>query len=104
MDPMQQQAGTSNQGAAEKKKEKKKKFTRIAANTTWEDDSLAEWEPSKSVVRSYIMLGDGTMLGLRKKKKKNFKGKKNRCCLEKYLLCYIALQDIQVCCSCAFYI
>ena len=47
MDPMQQQAGTSTQSAAEKKKEKKKKFMRIAANTTWEDDSLAEWEPSK---------------------------------------------------------
>ncbi len=45
-DPMQE-AGTSQQTAADKKKEKRKKFVRIAANQTWEDDSLSEWDPSR---------------------------------------------------------
>ncbi|XP_072049751.1 uncharacterized protein [Amphiura filiformis] len=45
-DLMMEQPGSSQMTAAEKKKEKKKKFVRIAAETTWEDDSLTEWDPN----------------------------------------------------------
>lgn len=30
------------------KKEKKKKFVRMAAGTTWEDQSLSEWDPGRT--------------------------------------------------------
>jgi len=35
-----------------RKEKKKKKFVRMAAGTTWEDQSLAEWDPGMSCAGS----------------------------------------------------
>ena len=43
---------TYTQGASEvkEKKKKEKKFVRVAGDTVWEDNSLAEWEQGKKVI------------------------------------------------------
>lgn len=40
-----------------KKKEKKKKFVRMAASSTWEDPTLAEWELGWSFCSALILIG-----------------------------------------------
>ena len=39
---------------AEKKKSDKKKFVRVGGGTTWEDDTLTDWDASKFVIYSFF--------------------------------------------------
>lgn len=42
--------GATGTGSKKEKKKKEKKFLRLAANTTWEDPTLAEWQQGQCFV------------------------------------------------------
>ena len=41
---------------AERKKSDKKKFVRVGGGTTWEDETLSDWDASKFVIHLFISL------------------------------------------------
>lgn len=46
-----------NEGGGGKAKKKDKKFVRVAGGMVWEDQSLADWDPSKLCYQIYCIFG-----------------------------------------------